>query len=100
MLSRTLGGTIVRKTRDTLTILLETGCKVTYTDKGTTLELGDQCHVAFNEVTDKVVRLYSYKEFSIDHNIIPPHREYYPSHEELGEILGDRDCEESFEDWE
>lgn len=99
MLSRTLDGVIVRKNRDKLVIMLESNCKVTFEDKGTTLELGDRCHVAFNEATDKVVNVFSYGEFSIDHSLVPPHREYYPTNEELGEILGDRGYEE-IGDWE
>lgn len=99
MLSRTLDGVIIKKNRDKLVIMLETRNKVTFIDKNTTLEIGDKCYVAFNEVTDKVANVFSYNEFSIDHSLVPPHREYYPTNEELGEVLGDRSYEE-LEDWE
>lgn len=79
--------------------MLESNCKVMFEDEGTTLEIGDQCHVAFNEATDKITNIFSYNEFSVDHSLTPPHREYYPTNEELMEVLGDRNYEE-FENWE
>ena len=64
MLSLTQSGTVTRKKGNTLTIILKGGRKVSTDASKYQLQVGQKCHVAFNDADDKVTQVYCNNEES------------------------------------
>lgn len=104
MLTNTIGGVVSYRLGGKLSILLNTGMKVRLDLPKSTLELGDECQVAFNHETGKVAQVYAANTTIPDESKeMPPTKPEVPNFEDcptfkdLGSVLGDRGLMEYLE---
>lgn len=80
MFTLTTKGIITRKKGKTLTIIMKGGCKVTTKLCEAQLEVGDKCHIAFNDAEGTITEVLPYGAHSftskfIKNGVIKPTKE-------------------------
>lgn len=83
MFTLTKSGTITRKKGRTITIILKGGRKITTDVAKCQLNVGEKCHVAFNDAYDEVAQVIGYNEKSFTPTFIKDGSEKNPSIEEI-----------------
>ncbi len=94
MLTHSLSGVVAHKLGGRLTILLTGRSKVKVTVTKTSLELGDKCHVIYNNETGEIIKIMADDEALIDPDAVEqlPSRPPITLEEETSLLDSEREC--------